>query len=156
MNTRTVVSILAIFIALLIITGSGTKKKPITYEELSTAFTGTWINEEYSTDVWKKGKIIIFADGTWERYNRMDIKINVSHCEGKYTISDSWKDVKGDIWFECRWDCFFHGTSGNALMKISNSGNTIEELYTRDIQDKVEEWDPDNKSYLYGIYYRQE
>ena len=99
MKARMLVSILIIVSAVLIIAGSGTKKKPISDEDLSKAYTGTWINEEYDGVVGKKAKMVLFADGTWERYKSIDS--DNFHCQGENTILDKWKDSKGSIWFEC-------------------------------------------------------
>ena len=46
------------------------------------------------------------------------------------------------------------GTIGYELVRISDSGNTMEVLYTIS-EKRVEEWDPDNYSYTYKIYFRQ-
>ena len=154
MKTRTFVALLILVLVMPIIAESGTKKKPISDEELIEAFTGTWINEEYYPGK-SRAKIVLFADGTWQRYANIN---STYYCDGKYTILDKWKDRKGNIWFECRWECFTHNYSGHQLTKISDSGNTFEELYTKSEKFMVEEWDTDNipVGYRYGIYYRQE
>jgi len=66
-----------------------------------------------------------------------------------------WKDSKGNIWYESSWECLSHGDSGYQLVKISDSGNTLEQLVTMQ-ELRVEEWDPDRFEYIYRIYFRQE
>jgi len=148
MKTRSFLSILILVLAVLIIAGSCvTKRKAIADEDLSKAYTGTWINEEYENG--KKAKIVLFADGTWERYYSIDS--DNYYCQGENTILDKWKDSKGSIWFECRWECFSHRNSGYQLTRISDSGKTLELEYTT--WDFPTELDTDN--FYYRIYYRQ-
>ena len=154
MKTRRWVSVLILLFSVLMIIGScATRKKAITDEELSKAYTGTWINEEHERTTNKRAMIVLFADGTWERYTSLK---GGYHTKGENVILDKWKDSKGNIWFTADWENFTHHTKGNTMIKISESGNTLEELSTLLIQNKVEEWEPDNPHYLYRIYYRQE
>ena len=151
MKTRTLVSILILVLAVLIIAAScATRKIAISDEELSDAYTGTWINEEAG---WGIPKIVYFPDGTFKEYIGIDTERFV--CAGKDTIIDQWKDPKGNLFYEAKWECFTHGNAGYELVKISDSGNTLERLFTsHDL--RVEEWDPDNIHYNYRIWYRQE
>jgi hypothetical protein len=120
MKTRTFVSILILVFAVLTIAGScATRKKAISDEDLSKAYTGTWINEEYQYVWWRVEKIVLFTDGTWERYPSIDS--DYVFCHGKNTILEKWKDSNGNIWHECHWECFTHGNSGHGTTKISDS-----------------------------------
>jgi hypothetical protein len=92
MKTRTFISAVILIVALLLIAGScATRKKAISDEDLSKAYTGTWINPV---------------------------------------------------------------AMGYEVVKISDSGNSMERLYTTG-EKRVEEWDLDNLKYTYKIYYRQ-
>ena len=154
MKTRRLVLILILVLAVLIIAGScATKRSAISDEELLKAFTGTWINEDYKYEWWRVEKIVLFTDGTWERYSNVDSE--EVFCKGINNVLDKWKDSNGNIWFECNWECFTHGNSGHRLVKISDSGNTFKML-TVVGEIRFEEWDPDSYPSLYWIFYRQE
>jgi hypothetical protein len=96
---------------------------------------------------------VYFPDGTWKTYLTIDTE-RFSY-EGKDTIIDQWKDTEGNIFYQAKWECITYGNGGYRLYKISDSGNTLEYLFTS-YDLKVEEWDPDNIRYNYRIYYRQE
>jgi hypothetical protein len=153
MNARMLRLILILVSALLIIVGScATRKIAISDEDLTKAYTGTWINKEYDASSFIVAKIIYFPDGTWKRYKGVEDKYPFD--KGENTITEKWIDSNGDIWFECTWESNIFG-GGHQLTKISNSGNTLEELsilYGR----RVEKWDPNDLNYNYKIYYRQE
>ena len=150
MKTRMFVSILILVFAVLIASDSFAQmKKPISDEELTEAYTGTWINPEIG---YYKPKVI-FYPGKWEEYTSIDSK--KPYCYGDIELMEKWKNSKGDIFFEYRWECMAHGTIGHELIRISDSGNTMERLITRG-EKRVEEWDPDNPFSTYRIHYRQE
>ena len=149
MKTRMCVLILILVSTVLIGTAScATRKIAISDEELSNAYSGTWINPAVQAEP----KMVYFPDGTWKHYPYIDRDIVC--CEGKDILIDKWKDSKGIIWFESSWECFSHGDGGYVLAKISNAGNTLELLISK--QDRIEEWDPYGLKYIYRIYYRQE
>ena len=157
MKSRALILILTLVLFVLIVIGScATRKIAISDEDLVKAYTGTWINEEYDGEEDQGAKIVMFADGTWERYEHLDTdKYPVSIInKGRNTILDQWKDSEGNIWFESSWECI-HRAAGYQLTKISDSGNTLEMLFTS-YEHRVEEWDPDDIHYTYRIYYRQE
>ena len=150
MKTRTYVSILILVLAVLIVVGScATRKIAISDEDLSNAYTGTWINPEATSEA---VKVVYFPDGSWNRY--LSIDTDHAFCEVKDTIINKWKDSNGNIFFESKVEDVTHGQSGYNLVKISDSVNTLEMLLTlRDL--RVEEWEPDKFEYTYYIYYRQ-
>ena len=151
MKSRTLVPILVLVLGILIIVGScATRKIAISEEDLSNAYTGTWINPE---EDYRMVKMVYFPDGTWKRFRGIDSEYFA--CEGEDILIDKWKDSTGNIWFEARWQCFIHGYGGYLLAKISDSGNTLELLFTMQ-ELRVEEWDPDRFEYIYRIYFRQE
>ena len=150
MKNKTFVSILILVLLVLIITGSGTKKKPISDEEMSNALIGMWVNPE---NVGSYPKIAINEDETWGRYTSIDG--DKPYGYGEYRIIDKWIDSKGNIFVGNIWKCLAHNNSLSVLMKISDSGNTMEMLYVAGEQN-IEEWDTDNVWYTHKIYYRQE
>jgi hypothetical protein len=152
MKIRTLVSILILVLAVLIIAGScATRRKAIAEEDFFQAWSGTWINTDYGGGDTGQ-KIINRPDGTQEIYN-MSTSTTVSH-QHKYTITDMWIDSKGDIWYTSNWKDLFHGTTGNEMGKINDSGNTWEYLSAGE-EHPIEEWEPDRFEYIYKIYYRQ-
>ena len=159
MKTRTTVLISFLVFGVLIVAGScATRKIAISDEELSNAYTSTWINEEYedNPNIW--AKIVLFSDGTWESYEHLDIdKYPLArNAHGKNIILDKWRDSEGNIFFECIWERTDESPrTGYMLVKLSGSGNTMEELYTYNESVRVESWDPENLRFNYRIYYRQ-
>jgi hypothetical protein len=150
MKIKTLITILILVLVVLILAGSGTKKKPISDEELSKALIGMWINSE---NVGRYPKIAINADKTWGRYTT--INSDKPYGYGEYIIMDKWIDSKGNIFIGWEWKCLAHKNSGYELVKISDSGNTMEILDVKG-DHKIEDWDTDNVRYTYKIYYRQE
>jgi len=144
------VLILFLVLGVLIVAGScATRKIAISDEDLSNAYTGTWINSETT---YEAAKIVYFPDGSFNRY--VSIHTDYASCKVNNTIINKWKDSNGNIFFESKWECVTHGHNGYNLVKISDSGDTLEMLLT--LHDlRVEEWEPDNLDYTYYIYYRQ-
>jgi hypothetical protein len=107
MKTRSFASILILILAVLIFAGScATRKKAISETDLFEAYSGTWINTEYSGDSWGVQKMIYFPDGRWEEYRL--VTLSQWQCYGKDTISDMWTDMNGDTWFKASWECLAH------------------------------------------------
>ena len=145
MKTKTSMLLLLIFIAVAVLIASGDKK-----EELY----GTWVNLDYNTSA-RYAKVIINSDrgirddanGTMVLYTREYDELP----EGSITfrIEDKWKGDEDNIWYEIEpfgMQVFYE------LWKISNSGDTLERVYTR--QTYPDEIDPNHANY--HIYYRQE
>ena len=150
---RKMVSILILVLAVLIITGGcATRKKAISETDFFEAYSGTWINTDYSGDSWGLQKKIHFPDGRWEEYSLVTLSEWSKH--GKDTIGDMWTDSNGDIWYKASWEDS-HNQKGYTMGKISDSGNTLEILF-RNFGEPIEEWDLDNIHYHYVIHYRQE
>jgi hypothetical protein len=153
MKNRMLVSILILVLAVLIIVGScATKKKAISEEDFLEAFSGIWINTDYEFkgDTGSMRKVVWYPDGRWEEYSLETHELPATY--GRYTITDMWKDSKGDIWYTANWGGIL--SKGYLMGKISDSGNTHEQLFTN-FGEPIEEWDLDNKRYYYRIHYRQ-
>jgi hypothetical protein len=126
-----------------------TRKKAISDEELSNPVSGTWINTEVG---FYKPKVVWY-DGRYEQYTA--IENETPYCYGDIEVLEKWMDSNGDIFLENRWECEYHRNMGYELLRISDSGNTLERLYTKG-EKRIVEWDPGNLHYTYKIYYRQE
>ena len=137
-----------LLLAIALVGSCATKRKAISEKDLTEAYTGTWINPEKG---YYKPKRILYP-GKWEVYSY--IKGKSPRCYGDIELMEKWTTSNGDIFFEHRWECIPHGNMGYELIRISDSGNTMERLYTKG-ENRVEEWDPDNSLYTYKIYYRQ-
>jgi len=110
---------------------------------------GTWINPDYGGD-WAVQKIIIDPNGTEKRFHsRHDLAAGYT-CP--FTLIDKWTDSEGNIWYKMFW------TLGNIewkmyeIIRISNSGKTLEYVFSEiDFPKEITADHPD-----YRIYYRQE
>ena len=150
MKTKTLVSILILVLAVLIIAGSGeTKRKTISEEDFFESWGGTWINTDYKGGGFYP-KIELYADGTIELYVTAT-KLGHNH---KIIIIDRWIDKEGIIWYKAQEECEIFGSRNYVLGKISDSGNTLEYILSG-ADSPIEEWEPDELTYNYRIYYRQ-
>ena len=154
METRKIVSILILVLAVLIIVGScATKRKVVSEEDFLEAWSGTWINTDYGGGSLPQKKIN-YPDGTCEMFGQLT-STTVGYKE-KITILEQWVDSKGTIWYRGHWESLIlYTTKGYVMGKISDSGNTWECIFTSESYP-IEEWEPDNFEYNYRIYYRQE
>jgi hypothetical protein len=148
MKPRNFILLCAVLLLAIALVGScATKRKAISEKDLIEAYTGKWINPKKG---YYKPKRILYP-GKWEEYATIESK--KPYCYGDIELMQKWINSKGDIFFEYRFKCMAHGTTGYELVRISDSGNTMEILYTKS-EKRVEEWDPDNDYYTYKIYYR--
>ncbi|MHA2055913.1 MAG: hypothetical protein ACW99F_20275 [Candidatus Hodarchaeales archaeon] len=148
MKTRTLASILILVLALFIIVGScATTKKAISEEDAMNVLCHTWVSEDYDKPN-QPAKFIFTSDGKWFLYWR-PTDTNPSR-QGVYTITEKWTDSDGNFWCKIKWKNTITGGSGYEILKVSNSGNTLEQDwgYSEDI-----ELDPEH--YNYRIYTRQ-
>ena len=154
MQTRKIVSLLILVLAVLTIAGScATKQKTISEEDLLNVIQGTWINTEYEDDV-RPVKYVIYNNGTYEWY--VTETITRSKCKGTITILDKWVDSEGNSWYTNSFFCEVHRHECYEINKISNTGDIRELLFTCSKELTIEDWQPDNFKYDYRIYYRQE
>jgi hypothetical protein len=112
---------------------------------------GTWVNPEYDKIIKKSALVIIKSDGTAEYYWFLLDK--TPHVAYTYTVTDSWKDSEGNIYFEIKEEAEqqIFNPIYYALWKLSNTGETLEMESTH--WDYPTELDTD--SFYYRIYYRQ-
>ena len=147
MKTRTFVLLLILVLAVLIIAGScATRKKAISIEEASEIRSGIWINEAYNEPL-----AVHYPDGRFEIY--YDLQQERLYVSGISEIYESWRDSEGVLWYRAHyqtrvgWEGYFFG-------KISNSDNTVEEIFTTD-NLMIEEWKIGKVGYSYQIWDRQ-
>jgi hypothetical protein len=148
MKTRTFISILILVLAVLIIAGSCATDK-MTYVSKEYEAYGTWVNTDYNnTD--RFSKIEVYPNGIIHNY-RKDTS-TVIGIEWVFVITNKWIDSKGNIFYTMRIRDETDIAWSFLLLKISNSGKTLE--YDRSLDDYPKEIDP-QISGMYSIYYRQ-
>lgn len=107
---------------------------------------GTWINTEYKDGM--HAQMYINKPGVNERYSDVNDKEPTWTAESR--INHKWTDAKGNIWYKIRWKAGAMG-SGFSLIKISDSGNTLERVWSQWEHPK----ELDIKNDTYRIYYRK-
>ena len=119
MKTRTLILVI-IFLVVISVLFAG---KKISIEETY----GTWVNSDYN----EKGqwaKVINNPDGTYALYNK-DTETEPAWT-GKYTVTDSWHDRKGNLWVKSTFVTDETGFSGYELSKYSKDGTTWENVWS--------------------------
>lgn len=140
---------------LIVVSSCATKRKAISEEDFIDAWSGTWINKEYSGAPPHVQKRINYPDGAWEAYPK--ITSTTRSWWGTSTILDHWIDSKGNIWYKFHWEQredIDIPRVGFQMGKISNSGNSWEFILSYG-PDPLEEWEPDNIRYDHLIFYSQ-
>ena len=107
---------------------------------------GTWINMDYSGR--PPQKIVFNSDGTGGSSSQVDSSDLT--WKFKTLITGKWTDSDGNIMYKDHWVGDW-GEEGYSLLKISNSGNTLEYVFDGDKQpNKI-----DPKHSYYRIYTRK-
>ena len=153
MKIRTLaLSVILISVVLVFIGSCATTRKAISEENFFETWSGTWVNTEYSGFHDRFQKRISYPDGTWEFYRTISNTRPFEKFES--TIIDKWIDPKGDILYKSQWESLtFYGILGYEMGKISNSGHTLELIFSFG-DEPIEEWEPDYYRYTYWIYHR--
>ncbi len=146
MKTRTFISVLILFMAVLIIVGSCATDK-MAYISKDYEIYGTWANPEYN-GVTHDPKMVINPNGIIDFYNPITAT-KPSPFQGEFYITNKWTDTKGTIWYT--YILYHYSQKRYALVKISNSGKTLEMAYYSDYPKEI---DPKTSS-NYMLYYRQ-
>lgn len=106
---------------------------------------GTWVNMDYQEgeNLTHAPQKLILKPGESELYS------SINDTEPMWTeeinISHKWTDAKGNIWYKYRWKAGKIG-SGFTLSKISESGKTLEYIYSQ--------WEYPKKLDVNSEYYR--
>lgn len=128
-----------------LVTCVSTPKTKFAIEDLAGT---TWFNEEYAPSS-GSDKATITADGMMKFYSSM-IAAEPPWIE-KYTITESWYDNKGDLWFKNIWEEMDTGDKFYVLSRISKSGTVWEGCWRG--SDYPTELSPIEGTYF--IYFRQ-
>ncbi len=119
MKTRTLILVLILIMALLVFFAG----KKISIDETY----GTWVNSDYN-EKGQSAKTINNPDGTYEWYSK-DTDTEPAWI-GKYTVTDSWHDRKGNFWVKSTFVTVDTGFSGYILSKYSKDGTTWEGVWS--------------------------
>jgi hypothetical protein len=139
----------AILVSLIIFVSFAHSEEPYVPKENEELY-GIWVNQEYNTTTvharWDWN-----SDGTWASYPKTTGEPN---WEGPYSITEKWTDAEGNVWYKVKWEDKWLALKGFGLIKISDSGNTIEANYSYgDYPAKI---DPNQGFWEYaGIHYRK-
>ena len=153
-QTRTLVSILILIIAVLIVIGTCATGKitVIEKDEGLKALIGIWTNLDYNYHPAARAKCIINPDGRYESYYTVDSERPANW--GQYTIHEAWKDSKGTIWYKATWtDTWGTRPVQYEIGKIYDMGSTWESSW--EYYDYPTELIVDHSSMKYKIMYRQ-
>jgi hypothetical protein len=101
---------------------------------------GTWVNMDYGDEM--HAQMINFKLGEYGLYSSANDSEPMWTAE--YRISQKRTDAKGNIWYEYRWKAGAMG-SGFSLLKISDSGKTIEYIFSQ--WEIPKELDINNENY---------
>jgi hypothetical protein len=107
---------------------------------------GKWINMDYKDG--NHSQMIVFKLGETEAYSSAND--NEPMWTAENLISHKWTDAKGNIWYKTRWKAVAMG-SGFTLFKISESGKTLERVWSQ--WEHPKELDINDETYR--IYYRK-
>ena len=107
---------------------------------------GEWILEDYTEG--PPPQMVIFKLGSWDGYYSTDDK--EPGWKAKNLITHKWTDAKGNVWYKTQWRVI-HFHRGFSLYQISDSGKTLEHVYSEWEYPKKMDTGNDN----YRIYKRK-
>jgi len=112
-------------------------------------YCGTWVNKEYEASLGKSAVFILTPDGKYASYEKESDALT-SH-EGTLTIKEKWTDSEGNLWYKVIFSPTFVAVTRYGLMKLSNSGKTLESVRSRrQVPTEI-----DLNSATYRIWYRK-
>jgi hypothetical protein len=112
-------------------------------------YWGTWVNREYDAYPSKPAMFILTPDGKFAEYGKESDAGPL--FTGTITIKEKWTDSEGNIWYKVAFSPDFFAITVYRLMKLSNSGKTLEEIWSP--SQVPTEIDPNSPNY--GIRYRK-
>lgn len=92
-------------------------------------YCGSWINKEYDADPGKTAMFILTPDGKYASYLKESDTEPFS--TGTITIKEKWTDSEGNIWYKVTFSPDIFPVTRDGLMKLSNSGKTLESVFSR-------------------------
>ena len=103
MKTRMFVSVLLIVLFIFIAVGGFAKRlKAISNDDFFKAWSGTWINTEYTGAPPRYQKRINYPDREWELYQEITDTRPPAQLSGE--IIKKWIDSEGTIWYKAHWE----------------------------------------------------
>jgi len=110
---------------------------------------GTWVNKEYDAYPGKGAVFILTPDGKYTSYGK---ESDAQPYEtGTLIIKEKWIDSEGNIWYKVTFSPDIWPGTADGLMKLSNSGKTLEYVWSRG--QAPTEIDPSSRTYR--IRYRK-
>ena len=106
---------------------------------------GTWVNLDYKGVV--PQKVIRKPDGTDDFFPSANLEKPT--YKSRYLITGKWTDSESNIWYKTHW-VLETNMEGYSLIKISNSGQTLEYVYDTKPPTEI-----DPKDNLYRTYTRE-
>jgi ketosteroid isomerase-like protein len=140
-------SFTAILISLFLLANIVQADEPYVPKEKEELYS-IWANEEYDGK-FVNSKWDYNSDGTWASYQDTS---GEPIWAGQYSITEKRTDAEENIWYKIKWINKYNGASGYGLLKISDSGQTLEAAYSMgDYPAKIDS----NKSFWEygGIHY---
>ena len=117
------------------------QKKEISVDEALKYYCQTWINPAYYENPNMTGIKIFHKDGTFETYSNETI--DYPSWSGTFEIQEAWIDKDGNVWINLDLNVMEYLKP--TLVKISNDGNTLEQMYSYTYPTEI---DPNNKKYF--------
>lgn len=143
------IRLIAILVSLFLFANFVQADEPYVSKENEELY-GIWVNKEYDGN-YVHSKWNFNSDGTYASYRDT---IGDPVKAGQYSITGKWTDDKDNVWYKITWINKNSGINGFGLLKISNSGETLEAAYS--LGDYPEKIDPNRTFWQYGgIHYRQ-
>jgi hypothetical protein len=140
-------SILALILGVILLafTADSIAKEWGYYAKDKEELYGTWINLDYKNI--RSAKIVWKPDGTTDTFKSANLE--KSSYTGRYLITGKWTDSESNIWYRTHW-VLDTNMEGYSLIKISNSGQTLEYVYDTKPPTEI-----DSKDNLYRTYTRE-
>jgi hypothetical protein len=120
------------------------QKKEISVDEALNYYCHTWINLEYYENSNDSGIKKFHRDGTFEWFsNEINEDKEFPSWYGKFIIEKSWIDKNGNVRINAKFH--FMGIDHPYLAKISDNGNTLEQMYSFTYPTEI---DTDHRTYF--------
>jgi hypothetical protein len=142
MKTKKLVYVIILLLFLAPILLAEDYKKEIPVDEAMKYYCITWINPAYIENPDAAGIKTMNEDGTFEWYSNETSKETL--WDGTFKIEKSWIDKDGNVWLNMIY--YVWGYKKYTLAKISDDGNTLEQIYSYDAYPT--EVVPDDPSYF--------
>ena len=141
--------LIVILISLILFTDAVQADGPYEPKEKEELY-GIWVNEKYNgkpiNSMWHYN-----SDGTWASYIETT---GEPIYGGRYSITGKMTDAEESLWYKIKCENKSDGVIVYGLLKISNSGETLEAAYS--MGDYPAKIDPSKSFWQYGgIHYRK-